>query len=91
MNVLPPSSERQMKLSSEFAESGGLLAYGPSLRDEFRRVVAQVERIVKGAKPESMPVEQPVQFDLTVNLKTAESLGVQITESVLNRASYHIR
>ena len=70
----------------EFAEAGGMLAYGPDLAWNFRRAAAYVNRILKGAKPADLPVEQPTKFELVVNLKTAAALGIKIPFAILVRA-----
>src|SRR5262249_24108415 len=62
----------------EFVESGGLISYGPSLLAMEQRVAEYVDKIFKGAKPGDLPVEQPTRFELVINLKTAQSLGIQI-------------
>ncbi len=75
----------------EFAEAGGLLAYGPSLRESFRRCGAYAGKILQGAKPGEMPVERPERFDLVINLKTAKALRLTIPQSVLGRADQVIQ
>jgi putative tryptophan/tyrosine transport system substrate-binding protein len=70
----------------ELVEAGGLMSYGPSFLDQFRRAGDFVDKILRGAKPADIPIEQPIKFDLVVNLIVAKALGLEIPPSILARA-----
>ena len=77
--------------TKQFAEEGGLMAYGPVIADLYRRAAIYVDKILKGANPAELPVEQPIKFELVINLQTAKQIGVTIPPSVLTRADRVIR
>jgi putative tryptophan/tyrosine transport system substrate-binding protein len=77
--------------NSRFVEDGGLMSYASDQREEFRRATLYIDRILKGAKPSDLPVEQPTKFDLLINLKAAKQIGVTIPANVLARADRVIR
>ena len=71
---------------SNYARGGGLLSYGPDLVENYRRAATYVDRILRGAKPEELPVQLPTKFEMVLNLKTAKALGLAVPRSILLRA-----
>ena len=80
-----------MYVNSTFVEAGGLMSYGADQAENYRRVAYFVDRILKGAKPADLPVEQPMKFELIINLQTAKKIGLTIDPNLLARANKLIK
>ena len=87
--VVELANKQRIPVASEFGEfahTGALMSYGPNILDSFRNAAGYVDKILKGAKPADLPVEQPTRFELVINLKTAKALGLAVPQSLLAAA-----
>jgi ABC-type uncharacterized transport system substrate-binding protein len=91
VKLAPKSRLPIISAASQYPDEGGLMSYGANFGDLFRRSAGYVDKILKGAKPSDLPIEQPTKFELVVNLKTADVLGIKLPESILLRADEVIR
>ena len=91
LDIASKSRVPAMYVSPEWVEAGGLMCYAPDIRDNWRRVAIYVDKILKGAKPTDLPVEQPKKFEFVINLKAAKQIGLTIPPNVLARADRVIR
>jgi putative ABC transport system substrate-binding protein len=91
LDLLAQNRLPSMFFMRQFVDEGGLVSYGASLQDQYRRAAGYVDKILKGARPADLPVEQPRKFDLVINLRTAKALGITIPESILLQADEVIR
>jgi len=83
------TANRRIRVTSGWpivAESGALCTYGPNLRESYRRLANYVDRVLKGAKPADLPIEQPTKFELVLNLKSAKQLGITVPQTLFARA-----
>ena len=89
MRIVQFAAEKRLPAIYEveqFVDAGGLMSYGPNIDEQVRHAATFVDKILKGAKPGDLPIEQPAKFDLVINLKTAKALGVAIPQSVIVQA-----
>ena len=91
LELLSKARLPMIEAEGKFVETGGLMSFGTNVGDLYRRSAGYVDKILKGAKPADLPIEQPTKFELVVNLKTAKALGITIPQSILLRADEVIR
>ena len=86
-NLVPRPHLPTVGTNPEFPEAGALMSYGPNRETQYRRAATYVDKILKGAKPADLPVEQPTVFELVINMKTAKALGIKVPQSILIQAT----